>query len=566
MDEEQRREEEARLRAEESRIAPFGRDRNGLPNPPPLTVGAQGNPIRITVVTADAQSNPIRTTATTTQPATTATTTRTNMITAAMNPTSNRVLNTITDMQGRYNENGGPPTDQGTGAISRNGRNRRSDNPTVIPPTDPATSEGKYSVLTHLSETEAAAVAFTPNQNEMFFAKLKWTYDGSDTFEDYIVRVGGYARTLNVRDPCFKNTIFQSFVAPCSFLVNDMEPSMEPYFSMSKMEYVKCLHERLEPVSAVDLIYTQFKERTQKVNEIYDLYLRDKFNLFVRSFPRGKDRIFKDFIEEAIRGLHNELLRNKIRDFLSIQHLSGRKIDTFDTFRQMVQVSVENIQSRALAGELDANEVAGTNIRMMNYSYISNKESKESSGRYKVNHLNEEDKEEDTINEFRDFKKFKDYNSKYQNQYARKFPSERQPTPEDQCYNCGNKGHFSRNCPRRNLPEDKRVNKVEGKDSVNYENEDNTSEADSEPEEKLEIDYVNKRKDGKRSFNREGRRPDKLREMNSKINELSNQFSELMAVMKNQKTQINSLEHRNTFPTEINDINQEAEDDVFAFL
>ena len=72
-DEEQRREEEARLRAEESRIAPFGRDRNGLPNPPPLTVGAQGNPIRITVVTADAQSNPIRTTATTTQPATTAT-------------------------------------------------------------------------------------------------------------------------------------------------------------------------------------------------------------------------------------------------------------------------------------------------------------------------------------------------------------------------------------------------------------------------------------------------------------------------------------------------------------
>ena len=109
------------------------------------------------------------------------------------------------------------------------------------------------------------------------------------------------------------------------------------------MEYVKCLDERLEPVSAVDLIYTQFKERTQKVNEIYNLYLRDKFNLFAKSFPRGKDRIFKDFIEEAIRGLHNELLRNKIRDFLSIQHLSGRKIDTFDTFQQMVQVSVENI-------------------------------------------------------------------------------------------------------------------------------------------------------------------------------------------------------------------------------
>ena len=79
-------------------------------------------------------------------------------------------------MQGHYNGNEGPSLDQGTGAISRNGRqhgeNQRSDSTTAIPTTDP---EGKYSVLTHLSETEAAAVAFTPNQNEMFFAKLKWT-------------------------------------------------------------------------------------------------------------------------------------------------------------------------------------------------------------------------------------------------------------------------------------------------------------------------------------------------------------------------------------------------------
>ena len=564
MDDEQRKEEEARIRAEESRAAPFGRDRHGMPNPPPLTVGMQGNPIRTIAVTTDSQGNPIRTTATTTQPTTTTTGSRTNIITTAMNPASDRILNAINDMQGHYSENGGPPLDRGTGAISRNGRqhgeDRRSNNIPAIPITDPAASEGKYSVLTHLSETEAAAVAFTPNQNEMFFAKLKWTYDGSDTFEDYIVRVGGYARTLNVRDPCFKNTIFQSFVAPCSFLVNDMEPSMEPYFSMSKLEYVKCLHERLEPVSAVDLIYTQFKEWNQKANEIYDLYLRDKFNLFVRSFPRGKDRIFKDFMEEAIRGLHNELLRNKIRDFLSIQHLSGKKIDTFDAFRQMVQVSVENIQSRALAGELDANEVAGTNIRMMNYSYLNNKDN---SGRYAINHLIEGNKEEGTINEFRDFRKFKNYNPRYQYQYSKKIPSERQPTENDQCYNCGTKGHFSKNCPRRNIPEDKKVNKVEEESSTDYESNDKQSGLESDPEENFETNYVNRRKDGK---NREERSSNKLREMNSKINELSNQFSELMAIMKSQKSHINSLEHRDTFPAEINDINQEAEDDVFAFL
>ena len=66
MDEEQRREEEARIRAEENRAPPFGRYRNGMPNPLPLTVGVQGNPIRTTVITVDSQGNPIRTTATTT--------------------------------------------------------------------------------------------------------------------------------------------------------------------------------------------------------------------------------------------------------------------------------------------------------------------------------------------------------------------------------------------------------------------------------------------------------------------------------------------------------------------
>ena len=116
------------------------------------------------------------------QPAVTATnttTTRTNVVMAALNTTSDRVLSTITEMQGHYNGNGGPSIDRGPGAISKNGRNQR-DRDTLRPENlqpgtevDPATKEGKYSVLVHLSDAEAAAVAFEPNQNEIFFAKLK---------------------------------------------------------------------------------------------------------------------------------------------------------------------------------------------------------------------------------------------------------------------------------------------------------------------------------------------------------------------------------------------------------
>ena len=186
-----------------------------------------------------------------------------------------------------------------------------------------------------------------------------------------LVHIRGYARTLGVGEICFKITLFQSFRPPCSFIVSDMEPSMSAYRKMSRKEYVQALHERLEPASACDLIYGQFKERTQKAGEVYDLYLRDNFNLFIWSFPAGKTRIFKEFCESSITGLHNEILRNKACNFLSIQALNGFKVENFDDLRQIIQVSVNNIQARTIAGELDASDAVGTDIRLLNYSYTN---------------------------------------------------------------------------------------------------------------------------------------------------------------------------------------------------
>ena len=97
---------------------------------------------------------------------------------------------------------------------------------------------------------------------------MKWHFDGQDSFEDYVVCIGGYARTLGVGEICFKNTLFNLSVLPCSFIVSDMEPSMLTYRTMSKKDYVRALHERLELASACDLICGQFKERTQKAGEV----------------------------------------------------------------------------------------------------------------------------------------------------------------------------------------------------------------------------------------------------------------------------------------------------------
>ena len=101
-------------------------------------------------------------------------------------------------------------------------------------------------------------------------------------------------------------------------------------------------------------------------------------------------------------------MRAKARDFLSIQALNGSRVETFDDLRQIIQVSVENIQRRTIAGELDAADAVGTDIRLMNYSYtnaVSSRE-REKNSRYEVNVVKGEDIEAEEIVAFRNFTKF----------------------------------------------------------------------------------------------------------------------------------------------------------------
>jgi hypothetical protein len=65
-----------------------------------------------------------------------------------------------------------------------------------------------------------------------------------------------------------------------------------------------------------------------------------------------------------------------------------------------VQISVENIQSRAIAGELDTADIAGTDIRLMNYSYVNTSSSKDRKTRYEISAL-DDNEAQDNINEFR---------------------------------------------------------------------------------------------------------------------------------------------------------------------
>ena len=179
-----------------------------------------------------------------------------------------------------------------------------------------------------------------------------------------------------------------------------MEPSAEAYIFMDKRQYAEAINDRFQPRGARDFIYQQFLERTQKPDEIFDLYIRDKYNLFVRSYPMGQSRIFKDYVESTIRGLHNEILRNKVKDYIATQFISAKPIADFESFRSLVQVAVESITNHALAGELDSAETTGTSIQLMNYSYAEDatlSKGSSSKNRNKINHLADDDGSADEL-------------------------------------------------------------------------------------------------------------------------------------------------------------------------
>jgi len=129
-------------------------------------------------------------------------------------------LRAVVNLQTVYNPNGGSPVERENvrnGADNeqriQNGGSRRSSgqnpqNPPAPPPNpvqsdppiaDMALKERKFSVLDRLEPTGIEEEdRYVPDQNKVLFSNMKWNFDGQDSFEDYVVRIGGYALTLGV--------------------------------------------------------------------------------------------------------------------------------------------------------------------------------------------------------------------------------------------------------------------------------------------------------------------------------------------------------------------------------
>ena len=120
----------------------------------------------------------------------------------------------------------------------------------------------------------------------------------------------------------------------------------------------------------------------------------------------------------------------------------------------------------------------------------------------------------------------------------------------------------------------KRGHNPETSDDILEEQDTSSSETD------LEIDYVKEKKKSKPSqvknkkkrrsiyqiVEEQGEQINIINAKMSKICTLSSQLSEMMSAMSGRKGEVNTLGATSVFPPDIDDINKECNDDVFAFL
>ena len=132
------------------------------------------------------------------------------------------------------------------------------------------------------------------------------------TWSDWLIKIRSWAEVTGITDEAvWKMAVFNRIEGQNFATIAPYGPWSEPYSTMSYLEYVSFLGEFFQPKANSELKKTEYISRKQGKSEGVIPYVTSKYRLWQLAYEDG-NRSMEDFIKTAIKGFYSTEVKKRV--------------------------------------------------------------------------------------------------------------------------------------------------------------------------------------------------------------------------------------------------------------
>ena len=186
-------------------------------------------------------------------------------------------------------------------------------------------------------------------------------YQSDELFSNWYDRFWGTSKSFPCTLTAFKAILHQSLGGSAASIAKNFAPHLAPYDAMGKEEYVTTLRQLFEPVDKIQSMIDDYTNRKQFPQESLVSYFNHKYDLFSKAYPKPvSEANVCLFYSSCIRDMINPQVKEKLREFMLHQNFSYTAVNHDEIFRNTMIRGVEQLmREKYRNGALTEAEMVG---------------------------------------------------------------------------------------------------------------------------------------------------------------------------------------------------------------
>lgn len=186
---------------------------------------------------------------------------------------------------------------------------------------------------------------------------------GQESWDIFIESFKSVSQGYPSSSTMWKNILYNSLECEAKTLAcPDMDPSKEPYKSMTGLDYADELRNLYEPEAESSMMQLSFISRVQQSGEHVTTYFKFKLGMYKRAYPENA-RYWPSFYDEIVKGLINPLIKLDMRKF------TPEPISDTSKFLNHLLLCTSALQKAFLSQEISEQEIMGCEARPTMIAY-----------------------------------------------------------------------------------------------------------------------------------------------------------------------------------------------------